>query len=318
MSPMSRSGFRAALSAAFISVLFVVTGCSGRPSVEDYAAYEAKLRAKGKLRTETAPQDAPYDAAGLVRNFERIALHHEAEITRPGDEGNWKQNPLQRWHGPLNYSLFGNAVTPADRAEVAWLMDRIARLTGLEIAEVEAESNFRILITTPEEHEDFSADLAQFTPALAKTFDLWRQTPRLICVASNLFSGEDDNLIAAGMIVIGSETSGILRRACLHEEIVQSLGLANDHPEVRPSIFNDDGEFALMTEHDEHLLRILYDPRLKPGMTGEEAMAVVRRIVAEIPLAPPAERLAAATAAPPLDAGNADPQPPATQDAPGN
>jgi hypothetical protein len=292
MSPMSRSGFRTALSAAFISVLFVVTGCSGRPSIDDYAAYEAKLRAKGKLRTETAPQDAPYDAAGLVRNFERIALHHEAEITRPGDEGNWKKNPLQRWHGPLNYSLFGNAVTPADRAEVAWLMDRIARLTGLEIAEVEAESNFQILITTPEEHEDFSADLAQFTPALAKTFDLWRQTPRLICVASNLFSGEDGNLIAAGMIVIGSETSGILRRACLHEEIVQSLGLANDHPEVRPSIFNDDGEFALMTEHDEHLLRILYDPRLKPGMTAEEAMPVVRRIVAEIPLDQPPIKLA--------------------------
>jgi len=315
---MSRSRFRAVLSAAFISVLFVVTGCSGRPSVEDYAAYEAKLRAKGKLRTETAPQDAPYDATDLVRNFERIALHHEAEITRPGDEGNWKQNPLQRWHGPLNYSLFGNAVTPADRATVARLMDRIARLTGLEIAEVETESNFQILITTPEEHDDFSANLAQFTPALAKTFDLWRQTPRLICVASNLFSSEDGNLIAAGMIVIGSETSGILRRACLHEEIVQSLGLANDHPEVRPSIFNDDGEFALITEHDEHLLRILYDPRLEPGMTAAQAMPIVERIVAGIPLdRPPTQHAGGAAAIAPA-AGAAGSRPPVTQDAPIN
>ena len=292
MSPMSRSGFRTALSAVFLSMLIVVAGCSARPSAEYYEALVAKLRAEGKLRTETAPQDAPYDAADLVRNFERIALHHEAEITRPGSEGNWQQNPLQRWHGPLNYRLNGKSVTPEDRAEVASLMDRIAGLTGLEIAETESGWNFLILITTPAEHEDFSAVLAQLLPATAETFDLWRQTPRLICVAHNLFSSENSNQIATALVSIGSETSGLLRRACLHEEIVQALGLANDHPEVRPSIFNDDGEFALLTEHDEHLLRILYDPRLEPGMTAEVAMPIVRRIVAGIALDQPLAQLA--------------------------
>jgi hypothetical protein len=167
-------------------------------------------------------------------------------------------------------------------------MDRIAGLTGLEIAEIESGWNFLILITTPEEHKDFRAVLAQLLPATAKTFDLWRQSQRLICVAHNLFSGEDRNHIVTALVSIGSETSGLLRRACLHEEIVQALGLANDHPEVRPSIFNDDGEFALLTEHDEHLLRILYDPRLEPGMTAGEAMPIVRQIVAGIALDGPA------------------------------
>ena len=284
MSPMSRSGFQTALSAVFLSVLIAVSGCSTRPSADYYEALVAKLRAKGKLRTETAPQDALYDTADLVRNFERIALHHEADTKKPGGEDNWTRNPLQRWSGPLNYSLFGSAVTAEDRTEVARLMNRIAGLTGLEITESETGLNFLILITTPEERDDFSADLAQLIPATAKTFDLWRQTPRLICVAHNLFSGENGNQIVTGLVSIGSETGGILRRACLHEEIVQALGLANDHPEVRPSIFNDDGEFALLTEHDEHLLRILYDPRLEPGMTVEEAMPIVRQIVAEIAL----------------------------------
>ena len=100
-------------------------------------------------------------------------------------------------------------------------------------------------------------------------------------------SDENDNVLVAGMAVIGSETTGVLRQACLHEEIVQALGLANDHPDVRPSIFNDDGEFALLTEHDEHLLRILYDSRLEPGMTAETAMPIVRQIAAEIPLDQP-------------------------------
>ena len=47
-------------------------------------------------------------------------------------------------------------------------------------------------------------------------------------------------------------------------------------------ITNDDQEFALLTEHDEYLLRILYDPRLKAGMTREEGMPIVLEIVEEI------------------------------------
>ena len=43
------------------------------------------------------------------------------------------------------------------------------------------------------------------------------------------------------------------------------MGLPNDSPEARPSLFNDDLEFALLTEHDAVLLRMLYDPRLRPG-----------------------------------------------------
>ena len=44
------------------------------------------------------------------------------------------------------------------------------------------------------------------------------------------------------------------------------MGLANDSPDARPSVFNDDEEFAFLTRHDELLLKMLYDPRLRPGM----------------------------------------------------
>ncbi len=318
MWSMSRSGFRTALSAVFLSLLIVVAGCSERPSAAAYAAFETKQRAKGKLRTETAPADAPYDAADLVRNFERIALYHEADPTKPGGERNWVPNPLRRWDGPLRYSLLGFGVTPEDRDEVARLMHRIAGLTGLEIAESEEDPNYWILISTPEERDGIAADLARISPRLAKSFDFWLDNRQVFCIADNLFIGEDRTRIYGGLTVIGAEIGGLLRRACLHEEIVQSLGLANDHPDVRPSIFNDDGEFALLTEHDEHLLRILYDPRLEPGMTAEEAMPIVRQIVAEIPLDRPSAQLAAGIVAPAPIADAAGSRPPVTQNAPIN
>jgi hypothetical protein len=298
MPRMSGPRHPAALAALALAASATLAACGVDRSADYYAGLEARLLAKGKLRTDTAPTDISYDRENLIRNFERVALHHEADATRPGSEGNSAGNPLKRWEGPLRYAFAGQAVTEADRAEVATLMRRIAELTGLEIAETEAGWNFLILITNPEERDHFSFALARADPGLAATFNLWRHDAGIICVANDPFSHSDGRRLSDGLVSIGSETTGVLRRACLHEEVVQSLGLPNDHPEVRPSIFNDDGEFALMTEHDEKLLRILYDPRLRSGMTADEAMPIVRQIVDGLPLDRPAGSLAARMAAP--------------------
>jgi hypothetical protein len=68
----------------------------------------------------------------------------------------------------------------------------------------------------------------------------------------------------------------------MHEEIAQGLGLANDSPRARPSIFNDDEEFALLTRQDELMLKMLYNPALRPGMTLEEARPIVARLAAQL------------------------------------
>ena len=68
----------------------------------------------------------------------------------------------------------------------------------------------------------------------------------------------------------------------MHEELAQGLGLANDYPLARPSIFNDNDEFGLLTTHDELLLKMLYDKRLRPGMTPVEAAPIVSRIATEL------------------------------------
>ncbi len=84
------------------------------------------------------------------------------------------------------------------------------------------------------------------------------------------------------MALIRSEHPDLFRLSCIHEEIAQGLGIPNDSPRARPSIFNDDDEFALLTRHDELLLQMLYDPRLTPGMTAEEARPIARIIAREL------------------------------------
>ena len=65
--------------------------------------------------------------------------------------------------------------------------------------------------------------------------------------------------IPAAVAVIRAEHPDLLRLSCLHEGNHPGLGLSNDHPLARPSIFNDDEEFALLTSQDEAMLAILYD-----------------------------------------------------------
>ncbi|NVK43465.1 MAG: DUF2927 domain-containing protein [Oceanospirillaceae bacterium] len=57
--------------------------------------------------------------------------------------------------------------------------------------------------------------------------------------------------------------------ACIVEELTQALGLANDSELAYPSVFNDLSPDDLLTDLDCSLLRILYDPRVAPGLNAD-------------------------------------------------
>lgn len=264
------------------SLVLAACATTEQPTRHEYALYEAALRAGGNLRTEVEPLDAPFSNTDLVRNFTRIALHHEGDIERDGSDVNSVPNRLGRWEEDIRYRMLGAGVTPEAKIEVQEFARRLEDLTGRRFIPAEEDINFLILITSPDERPDVSRMLREVTPALGRSFDRWRASESLICVATNLYKDAEDDRIVFGMVMLGTELGPLMRSSCLHEELVQALGLGNDHGEVRPSIFNDDEEFALMTRHDEYLLRILYDPRLEPGMTADEALPIVRQIISDL------------------------------------
>ena len=57
---------------------------------------------------------------------------------------------------------------------------------------------------------------------------------------------------------------------CAYEEILQGLGVINDDASVPWTMFNDDVRMGLFDVYDQYLLNILYDPRVRPGMTPED------------------------------------------------
>ncbi len=270
--------------------------------VDLYAAVEGDLTASGKMRRDTAPSDAPFTVEDLVRNFERVALYDEyVEI---GGRFLHSETPalLRRWERPVRVDVVAGDSLPSeevarDRENVAAFTERLARLTGLDMAMAGADdANFLVLILDTAEQEEFAAEAAgrysRFGPAV--TDALGDAPSDTYCTAYFFADPEDPSLYAAVAVLIRAEHPPLTRLSCVHEEMAQSMGLPNDSPDARPSLFNDSLEFAFLTEHDEVLLRMLYDPRLHPGMSAEEARPLLPEIARDAMAAQAREREAAA------------------------
>ena len=264
-------------------LILSLAACAGNVSPEAYSRLTESLLSKGHLRVDTAPADAPYDAARLAKNFHDVTFSYEFHFDGDRIVKQRLEKPLKRWSGEIRYRLAGDSVTAEDAREVAMLTGRIGELTGLKFTRTNDKHDMLISIASPRGRADISRQLAEWNmPEYRQRYDVWRKTPGWLCGVTLSASNADPGQLVYAHIFIGSEMTGLLRKSCLHEEIAQSLGLTNDSDRARPSIFNDDQEFAVVTEHDEMLLRLLYDPRLRTGMSAQEAMPIAREILDDL------------------------------------
>jgi hypothetical protein len=63
------------------------------------------------------------------------------------------------------------------------------------------------------------------------------------------------------------------------EEVTQVMGLPNDSEKAYPSIFNDKTPDDLLSPLDVILLKLLYEPELKTGMSEQQVRPIVKTIL---------------------------------------
>lgn len=258
-----------------------------RAMARHYARVEQDLQAQGLMRVDGGGVDTPFNARMLVQNFIRIALYDEYDASSGTIIAKQTPSRLRRWETPIRMNVVFGASIPleqreADQSMVAGYATRLSALTGVPIRMGPSGANFHVLILNEDERRTAAPRLRALMPGIPESAvglitGMERST---FCVAF-AFSGENSAYTQA-IAVIRGEHPPLLRRSCVHEELAQAMGLANDSPAARPTIFNDDEEFALLTHHDELLLKILYDPRLRTGMTPEQARPIVEVIAAEL------------------------------------
>ena len=249
-----------------------------------YAETEARRLAAGLMRTDPGTEAMPASAARLAEIYALVALRDEtAQGSAPA--------VLRRWQAPVRLSLHfgattGRAVQSRDRAAFEALAQRLSEASGHPVTLApagETRGNFHVLVLSESERRDAGERLRALVPGIdARAVRLITDMPRDTFCMALAFSRDGSSVYTEAVAVIRAEHPDLTRLACYHEEIAQGLGLAADDPRARPSIFNDDQEFAVLTGLDALLLRMHYDARLSPGMTLAQARATIFAIASEL------------------------------------
>jgi Protein of unknown function (DUF2927) len=69
---------------------------------------------------------------------------------------------------------------------------------------------------------------------------------------------------------------------CAYEELLQSLGPINDTSSVPWTMFNDSVSMGFFDVYDQYILNLLYDPRIKAGMTVQEVRDVLPEVMSDV------------------------------------
>ena len=207
----------------------------------------------------------------LVRYFDVIVFGSEYGKKQA-------QKVIAKWDGTIRIAFHGRRVLPLHRRFVKNHLQTLADLTRLR---------FEIL-KSGEKEQSLDMDLFFVPRAQMGKIPIPGVDPRLIdkLAASGgcyfLSWPNSESRIVKAVIVVNSERDKFGINHCLLEEIAQSLGLPNDSDLMRPSLFSDRDQLTEPSRTDKILLKALYHPRMKAGLTRTEALRAARKIIAEL------------------------------------
>jgi len=253
-----------------------------------YTRVQSGFLTQGLLRQDGGGPDVPFSQRNLVDNFIRIALFVEYTAISGRIVASETPSQLHKWNKPVRMQVEFGATVPQeqrlmDQGNISTYAARLSRLSSLPITQVSDNANFNVFVVNEDERRALGPRLQEIMPdidqaTLRTVIDMPRST---FCLVFALDPG-DTGTYSQAVAIIRAEHPDLMRRSCIQEELAQGLGLSNDSPAARPSIFNDDEEFALLTTQDEMMLRILYDRRMVPGMDADAARVQAEIIAAEL------------------------------------
>lgn len=226
----------------------------------------------GGASAATATADSRWHSSGyLVDSFVEVALRHDYST---------RQNPLRKWSAPVNYFIVHRVGDDELHSTLIQTHFRhLAQITGLAIqpAQSQAAANFLVVLTSEDRLE---VDLPLYLGAgsAQRHEALFRHN---VCLATFATERKGSIVRAVAMIPVDAARARGDLVSCMIEELTHAMGLPNDSPKLFPSIFSRKSSHIFLTGLDSLLLKMLYDPRLRAGMSEKLAWPILQVIAGE-------------------------------------
>lgn len=88
-------------------------------------------------------------------------------------------------------------------------------------------------------------------------------------------------IVRSTAVIVSDEGDSLFRR-CMVEEILQGLGPMNDNAALYASVFNDSSRHDRFMPFDRAVVSMLYDRRIRPGMTRNEVDPLLPKVLADV------------------------------------
>ena len=184
---------------------------------------------------------------------------------------------IRKYNGPVR--VFAQGASRPDRnAQLAKVVADIARLVRhLDIALAGTADDANVVVTLVRDRDLFRTIQRFYGDERAREI---RRSLDPQCLSG--FRKNEGSEIEHSDVILPVDKGDFVFLDCAYEELLQSLGPINDTNALPWTMFNDKVSMGFFDVYDQYLLNILYDPRVKAGMTIEEVKAVLPEVLADV------------------------------------
>ena len=183
---------------------------------------------------------------------------------------------IRKYHDPIRVFADGNR---ADRkAQLSNVVADIAkRVQHLDIAMTETSESANVLVKLVRDRDLFRTISTFYGSERAREIKT-SLDPQ--CLSGFRKNGKYE--IEHSDVILTVDNGDFTFLDCAYEELLQSLGPINDTSTVPWTMFNDNVSMGFFDVYDQYIMNVLYDPRIKAGMTVAEVKAVLPEVLADV------------------------------------
>jgi hypothetical protein len=206
----------------------------------------------------------------IVDGFFKIAFGAEFRVAGGDDR-------IRKFEAPVRVFIDNRA--QADRSDViaAVVADIRQHVDHLDI-EVTRDRRSANVVVTLVRNQDLKRTIRSFYgPDRARQIE---QKLNPECLSG--FSEDAQHRIRRAEVILTADSGDFRFADCAYEELLQALGPINDDRSVPWTMFNDEVQMGFFDVYDQYLLNILYDARVRPGMTRDEVKALLPDVLPQV------------------------------------
>jgi hypothetical protein len=223
-----------------------------------------------RIEKDRRSQKIDFTDAQITEGFFRTAFGTEYHLAGRVDR-------IRKFDGPVRVYADSRA-KPDRRTQLASVVADIGRhVQNLDIAMTDDPTAANVVVTLVRDR-NLTRTIAEFygqdrAKDIHKSLD-----PQ--CLSG--FSKGENLVILHANAILTVDQGAFTFYDCAYEELLQSLGPINDTDVVPWTMFNDDVSKGYFDIFDQYILNILYDNRIKPGMTIDEVRTLLPAILRDV------------------------------------